>query len=75
MTQKKVSDTNEPTINQRQFNQTELEQYLNLVIPSSENLANEPQREQFRHVLIGSPKVVTSIIHHLHLRMLHQTHY
>ena len=67
MTQKKVSDTNEPTVNQTQLNQTQLEQYLNLVTPSSENLANQPQREQFTHVLIGSPKVVTSIIHHLHL--------
>ena len=35
---------------------------------SPENLGKEPQREEFRHLLMGSPKVVTSIIHCLQLR-------
>ena len=33
---------------------------------SSKNLTNEPQRETLQVMLIGSRKVVTSIIHYLH---------
>ena len=35
---------------------------------SSQKLGNEPHQEEFKHVLIGSPKIVTSIIHSLQVK-------
>ena len=53
MSQKKDFDANEQKID---------------VAQSSEKLGKEPHREEFKHVLIGSPKVVTSIIHSLQVK-------
>ena len=53
MSQKKDFDANEQKIDLTQL---------------SDKSGNEPHREEFRHVLIGSPKVVTSIIHSLKVK-------
>ena len=44
-----------------------LEESLNLTKPSSEKSANEVKRQPIRHLLIGSPQLVKSTIHYLHL--------
>ena len=51
---------------QETIHQGQLEQDLNVTPSSSKNVANGPQRESFTVLLIGSRKVVTSIIHYLH---------
>ncbi|ALF52530.1 hypothetical protein ACX27_06210 [Nostoc piscinale CENA21] len=54
-----------------QFAQSKLVQFLgaNTNCPSRQQFAPQPfpHREPIKHLLIGSPKAVTSTIHHLHL--------
>ena len=62
ISQKTDFDSNEQGIDLAQ-----LEEKLNLTKPSSEKSANKEKRQPIRHLLIGSPQLVKSTIHYLHL--------